>query len=165
MAAAAEYHPPHVRPSVCPSIIHSRRTQMMHVLSSRIALWFMRHPNWKIVSVELSVGPVRVHFRVCLLANQTSAMAQQCSQSLSRFFIFVACFSKKLYTYIRSIFCIIIARYIINGRDTWLNWNWPRKMKILPITGLEGFALSCPICIVKKLAKYPIIKSNQLWGV
>lgn len=32
------------------------------------------------------------------------------------FIIFVACFSKKLYTFFRSIFCIIIARYIINGR-------------------------------------------------
>lgn len=107
--AAAECHPPLVRPSV----IHSWRTQMMHVLSSHIALWFMRHPNWKIVYVELSVC---VHVRVRLLANQTSAMAQQCGQSLFDIYHIRCSFLEETVHSFRSIFSIIIARYIINGR-------------------------------------------------
>lgn len=91
-------------------------------------------PKLKNCMLSVSSCPC-VHVRVCLLANQTSAMAQQCSQSLFDIYHIRCLFLEETVHSFRSIFSIIIARYIINGRGHVAQLKLATKMKNLPITG------------------------------
>lgn len=104
-----------VLPSVRPSFIHDAHRWCMFFL-------LVLHCDLCATQTEklyLSSCPCVLSVSISVCASSQTKQVQwrnNAANPYPAFIIFVACFSKKLYTFFRSIFCIIIARYIINER-------------------------------------------------